>query len=411
MSLLDTLRGKPDPKRFARLMIDAIRRHGDDRAVEFNESNFELILDDGEQPSHFFLGNAHREYCDAPRSDKRKILDAYARTVTSTSESDLPTSFDQARPNLLPRVRQMAYYSVLRLSFADQADGQLVPPYETLNDEFAVEVVYDMPDAIRSLNQSDLDDWGVTLSDALTAARDNLWRISNETWQDAGQGVWVSPWQDSHDASRLYLHDLLWQLQVEGDHIALLPSRDVLIVTGSDNAAGLTHAAQLARQVLENEARPMSGVALRLNDQTWEPFLPPNDHPAHVELANLAAESVGQLYAEQKQLLDQAKSDDTPLIVAGYMGTQRESDNKLETFSIWPREVATLLPRTDRVVFMQTDDQGEGQVLGAATWDRVEEVVGDLMRREPDLSPPRWRVESFPDDAQLDALGLEPLEV
>ncbi len=411
MALLDAFRGKPDPQRFARLMTDAIRRCGDDRPVQFNEERFELVLGDGNEPSHLFLGNAHREYCDAPRSRRREVLDAYARTVTSTVGSDMPADFEGAKPNLLPRVRQLAYYSVLSLNFTDENDAALIPPHEPLNDEFAVEVVYDLPDAIRSLNQGTLDDWGVTLADGLSAARDNLWRISNETWQDAGQGVWVSPWQDSHDASRLFLHDLLWQLEVQGDHVALLPSRDVLIVTGSDNAEGLSHAAALARQVLENEARPMSGVALRLNDRTWERFLPRDDHPAYVELANLAAESVGQLYSEQKQLLDQAKTVDTPLIVAGFMGTQRPSDNKLETFSIWPREVATLLPRTDRVVFMQTDEQGEGQVLGAAPWQRVVEVIGDLMRREAELAPPRWRVESFPSESQLDALALEPLEV
>ena len=36
-------------------------------------------------------------------------------------------------------------------------------------------------------------------------------------------GVWVSPWRDNYDASRLVLHDFLRSHEVKGDPVAVVP--------------------------------------------------------------------------------------------------------------------------------------------------------------------------------------------
>src|SRR5947208_625590 len=76
---------------------------------------------------------------------------------------------------------------------------------------------------------------------------------------------------------------------VKGDHVAMVPSRDALIVTGSDDQAGLTRIASLAMKALlaslpaEGQLHPLSwsGVAVRLEGETWVPFLPSSAHPHH----------------------------------------------------------------------------------------------------------------------------------
>ena len=48
----------------------------------------------------------------------------------------------------------------------------------------------------------------------------------------------------------------------------------------------------------------------------------------------------------------------------------------------------------------------EPEVLGAVHWERAQEVVGDLMQ-PLGMYPERHKVEAFPSDEQLDAMGVE----
>jgi len=68
--------------------------------------------------------------------------------------------------------------------------------------------------------------------------------------------------------------------------------------------------------------------------------------------------------------------------------------------------VDALLPRTALIGF-QSVCQGEGEIRvgfqAAAEWERVQEVVGDLM--EPSgLYPERYRVRSFSNPDQIEAI-------
>jgi hypothetical protein len=74
---------------------------------------------------------------------------------------------------------------------------------------------------------------------ALERARDNLWRRSGGKFEKPVVGVYVSPWHDSYDSSRLFLYDLIWHLEVDGEHVAAVPTRHTLIVTGSEDYGGL----------------------------------------------------------------------------------------------------------------------------------------------------------------------------
>ena len=106
-----------------------------------------------------------------------------------------------------------------------------------------------------------LSDWGVSFEDALKTACDNLREISHQPFELAAPGVWVSPWRDNHDASRLVLLDLLRENDVRGELVAAVPNRDVLCLTGADNEEGLAHLANIVEQALD-KPRPISGIPL-----------------------------------------------------------------------------------------------------------------------------------------------------
>src|SRR5207244_2299115 len=114
----------------------------------------------------------------------------------------------------------------------------------------------------------------------LAVARKNLEEISRHRFENPFPGVWVSPWRDNHDAARLVLPELLRQHPVVGDLVALVPNRNILILTGTGDVDGLAAAVALAERALE-QPRPLSALAVRLEGDLWVPYLPDPDHPQY----------------------------------------------------------------------------------------------------------------------------------
>ena len=201
------------------------------------------------------------------------------------------------------------------------------------------------------------------------------------------------------DAYRLLLLDSIRQMPVKGDHVAMVPNRDTLIVTGAEDEEGLKGMIALAKDALQ-QPRMISGLAFCLVGDEWLPWLPDASHPTYGELRTLQVQSHGQDYSEQKSLLDRLhEKTKQDIFVASFSAMEHKDTKELTTYCVWSRGVLALLPRTDLIAFVQ-----EGKDPLMAKWDRVAEVVGHLM--EPlDIYPQRFQVSDFPTDEQLAAMG------
>jgi hypothetical protein len=391
--------------KFARRMIRALRAAGETEPIEYDKSEFRLLIGEGKDAFQMFLVNAHRDYSTVPLRERGNVIRRYAQIRKATPDDE--PDFATARKMLLPRVRERYYHESLKLLWKRQDSKGIEMEVRRLNDYLTVELVLDYPDAVKSVSAGDLRDWGVGFDEAMAIARDNLWLRSNENFLPLGPGTYVSPWRDTHDCSRLYLHDLVWQLEVKGAHVAFVPNREVLIVTGSDDAEGLTLAAGLAEEALD-QTRAMTGIAFRLDGSTWVPFLPPADSAAYGPLKRLAMRSVLMDYTEQGEALNAlAEKEGEDVFIGGHRVVVRD-DGSWFSWAVWVEGVTNaLMPEADCVSFGQPPrkDGSPGDSYGWADWATVRRVCGDLL--EPtDLYPPRYRVRSFPTQKQLQQLDL-----
>lgn len=397
--------GKPSREKFARMMIRELRAVGIDAAIDFDSDNFKLLIG----KASFYLHNAYNEYCGAPRRQRKRTLRFFAASQLESGST--PDSFEEARANLLPRVRERFYHEAVALRMRIEGTEWTEVPRRVLAEDFTVEVVYDTPHAVASVNEETLDTWGVTLAEAMEVARDNLWRISNEPFEQVRPGLHVSGWHDAHDASRLILHDLIWQLPVKGDHVVAVPCRNVLIVTGSEDPDNLDAMAKLTHDVLREDPRPMTGFALRLEGTDWVRFTPPEGHPAHGAFRLLELISAERDYSEQEELLNAVhRREGTDIFVAKY-GLVRVDGEGMFTWCTWGEGVDSILPRTEKIALARDDPSGENEFdcLGMARWDQVEHVLGSGMELCPAMYPPRYRVRTFPTPDQLRQLDLEAI--
>ena len=349
---------------------------------------------EGEEKRFFNLANVYREYCATPSAKRGQALRHYVRSWFANRKR-IPASFEDVVLDLLPAVRNRCQFEITRLKA--QADGLpfLEWPHRVIADHLTVSLVYALPEAMMQVRQQNLSDWGRSLEEALDAACDNLRQVSHGRWDNSCPGVWVSPWRDNHDASRLVLTDLLQAHHVKGDHVAMVPNRDTLIVTGSGDEAGLAHMAMLAERALDH-GRPITCLAFLLDNGTWLPWLPDSDHPLHDHFHLLQLQSFGGDYAAQKDLLDAVHEKTGQNIwVASYSAVKSDETGKAHSYCVWTRGVEALLPQTDEVYFVVPEGEKEGSVVARASWGQVQRLVGHLMERQGGY-PVRYRVKGFP---------------
>jgi len=191
-----------------------------------------------------------------------------------------------------------------------------------------------------------------------------------------------------------------------GDHVAMVPNRDTLLVTGSEDEAGLEEVLRLAEAALE-APRPLSSLLLRLQGNEWLPHLPARDQSLHDRFKLLWLRSLGEDYNEQKAALDRLhKKRDEDIFVASFTVVRHKDTGRAHSYCVWSEGVDSLLPRADLVMLYRPERAGEGPTTVPADWERACRVAGELMK-PAGLYPERYRVMGFPSEEQLRAMGLD----
>lgn len=394
--------GKVTRDKFAQLMANELQAQGYEGSIEYDPDTFVLVLESGNQ----FLGNAYNEYVAASRKQRADILRAYAAGSVETREGEVvPDSFEDAKGNILPRIRDRAFmpYNILRMQLQGMDPDKFDVAHRPFTDTLSVELCFDTEHSVVTIGESQLEKWGQSFDNAIAVARDNLWQMSNEDFNQVAAGVFLSPWQDSHDASRMFLHDLIWQLELKGDPIVMLPDRDHLIATGSDDAEGLVIAATFAKQVLEESQRPNVGYAFRLADGQWVPFMPAEDHPAFEVFNHCALRTTVINYNDQQKALAELYEQElVELFVASVSVYDSKETGIPFTLCTWAKDVRASLPKTDVIVF-----QGDADSMALVGWDIAEAVLGDMMKPQEGLYPVRYEVTENPTSEQFEQMGAE----
>jgi hypothetical protein len=406
MAWLDFLFGPPSRDQFAKLVMAELRKVDAQSPLRYDAEQF--LIDRGGE-GFINLSNLYQEYCQSPRGQRSGVLTRFIRGCVGTTGFELPAEFDDVHPDLLPVVRSRFYLESVGLQSRARGGEDFMPPQQLIGEHLSLSLVYDMPQAMRSIIQDDLDKWGVTFYEAVEAARRNLEQMGNVAFASlqgqAGEGIYFSANGDNYDASRLVMLDLIRKFQVRGDYVAMVPNRDTLIITGSEDDAGLAVMIKAAEDSFD-KPRPISTIALRLEGDNWESWLPEPSSPHYAKFHELKVRTIGMEYNDQKDLLDQIHANaGEDIFVASYSAVQHKESGRVSSYAVWPAGVPTMLPEADDVMLLHGNPQAEDiSVAASGPWQRVREVVGDLMQ-PLGMYPERYRVSEFPTEQQLAAIG------
>lgn len=413
MGLWDYIRsfwGPPTRDRFAKIFIKEAKRICPDLSFVYDKANFSIKYD---KDGVIYLTNIYLEHLQLPKESQFDCIKTFASSILLTRNFEIPTDFADVHPDLLPVVRSRSYFESIRLQGAIEAkDANHIDfaPYQPVCGNLVIALVYDLPGTMQTISIDQLKTWGVTFYEALEAARDNLRQMGQVQIAKIGEGTYVSCSGDCYDASRMLLDTLLDQFEVDGDMILMAPNRDLLIATGSKDAAGLDSMISLAFQSLE-QPRPISTFAFCREEGELSVWLPDPSSPHYKPFKELQSHSIGPEHEEQKELLQKLfEACDIDIHVASLNFLTSETKAPL-SYAIWSKGILTLLPEADLIALAtfqaptsttsESDPEVEETFL--VPWSLVTEHCSHLLI-PTDYYPPRWKVESFPDEETLEKL-------
>lgn len=200
----------------------------------------------GAEVARAFLDNAYDEYSGNPAAK----ADVIARYVASFAESTKESGPLNPR-QIVPVIKDRAWSKEMkRAAKARGVDSTAEQVIEELNEDLVIVYAEDTPQNIRYFGPKDLQEAGVQKDKLRALAIDNLRRILPPP--EAVNGPLISMMTAGGDyVPSLLLLDEIWngdKLGVEGEIVLAIPTRDVLIFTGSNNKEGVKKLRELAKK-------------------------------------------------------------------------------------------------------------------------------------------------------------------
>lgn len=194
-----------------------------------------------------FLHNSYKEYL-SHAQDKDAII---AKYVKASAE---PLDFAKVTPSrIIPVIKDRAWLVEIQKSMKDR--GAKEPPenvYESLNDELVIVYAEDSPKNLRYLTPKDLKTAGLEKESLRELAVTNLRALLTKVEGRGGNGLFMLTAGGDYEAS-LLLFDNIWSgnsFKVDGDYVVAVPARDLLLITGSKDQAGLAKIREIARKTM-----------------------------------------------------------------------------------------------------------------------------------------------------------------
>ena len=382
------------------LMAEFVRLGVTPDSMRYEKGSGHIDFTDSER--HIQLDALISDWYRCRRNRRTQMLQQFATGIHQSFSDMMPSTFVDAQPTLFPRLRSVCHYPLLEMQLQLEGRDFPLPATSPLNNELCVDLIRDSELATASIPGDQWDTWGIPFSEGLSSALFNLRRASTGELRRHPSGFYVGPWEDGNAASRLLLDTLTANTEFKGAPVALIPSHNLLIISGTEDPS-LQAAAETAWEVFREDPRRLCGTTFRLTEGQWQAWLPASG-PAQRTLKTMQATETAHAYHTQKQCLEKLHPDGG--FIASLMVLQHD-DNGVITAASWPAGIDTLLPHADILITQHLSEEGEAK--DAPIFVRLQDVLAHAphLLEVTDDQPVRYRTLGFPDQAFLSAHAQE----
>jgi uncharacterized protein YtpQ (UPF0354 family) len=256
-------------REFTQLYVDSLTN-------KFPAATFRMV-DDSTIVSRFqdndiriFVDNAYKEYKAEPDS-LQKVLSKYLATPTELFSAKAKINIDRIVPIIKP-IRYLDEIKNVASEMGPTRDTKGV--YERYNDQLIIAYAEDKENTIRYLTHADVKSLSINEDSIKQIAVRNLDRLLASIQKKGGDGVYMITAGGDYEASIILLDNVLTKenLPVDGDLVIAIPNRDMLLITGTNNKAGIEKIKEVSKKSFETGSYQVSEYLYKWNGKTFEKF-------------------------------------------------------------------------------------------------------------------------------------------
>lgn len=388
-------------RRFARHLITRLSAAGmpDWR---LDEAEDQLVHPSSVQ---FNLANIRKEYFNAGFTQRRQLLQKYI-AIAQHTKAQPQKLWALAAPRIYPAVRSAYLAALFELeirSTGSKPRAQLSwPP----TGDLCVQLVYDFGEHLSYLHREHADTWGQSDEQLRKTALANLAGLPRAGWVQLTDGVYQLVSEASYEESLMLLPRTFASLPF-ADPVCIASNRGVLLAADATSTAALRALVAAAEKARDTQPWPLSFMPCRRRGEEWQTLDEADsalDPPLREALGNLHRQAIIGCYTAQKPLLEtlHGQTGEDVFVASVQLLQSREQPGQYRSWSVWTRDVPTLLPQTD-LVALNRDSDGTASDMLLVSWQQLAPTLhkhGTITS----LLPPRVRVASFPDETEWQAL-------
>ena len=213
--------GGSEQDRFAQLVMARLRKRGLKDKPLYDKQQFKLSLPGG---ASMFLFNSFKAWQAANGAEKDQQLDI---VVGFLNEDRRTGTLDEVASSLLPTIRNRSQIQNTYLTSTIALErGAYDAATRVICDDLLLLVAIDRPTSMQLVHGATLDAWAVGFADVADLATENLRAISPCKFVAMRGGFHLSNYGDHYDGSRILLPHLFDQLNLHGDPVVIVLSRE-----------------------------------------------------------------------------------------------------------------------------------------------------------------------------------------
>jgi uncharacterized protein YtpQ (UPF0354 family) len=195
-----------------------------------------------------FLYNSYDTYKADPKLKDVVVQRFVASLIETIANEQAFEGLDPSR--IIPVVKDRQWLEETRNALISRGAKKLPENvYDDLNDDLIVLYAEDSPKNIRYFSPADLDNAKIDRKHLRNLACENLKKIIPKIERHGGNGLFMVVAGGDYEAS-LLLFDGIWndlKSEVRGEIVVAIPTRDLLVVTGSEDTGGIQRMKQIIK--------------------------------------------------------------------------------------------------------------------------------------------------------------------
>ena len=227
------------PRQFTMEFAEVLRKSAPEFQVEIIRDLELKITKQGNNEHTTFLDNAYDSY----KQDTREKDNVIARYVASGIEIYAANTEIVDKSRIVPIINDTGWLEEINESMRVRgAKKPLEHVYDNLNGDLVILYAEDSPKNIRYLTSSDIAKLKLSREKLRGMACENLKGLLPKIELHGDDGLYMLTAGGDYEASLLLL-DSIWSnknLAVKGDIVVAIPTRDLLLVTGSSDKEGIS---------------------------------------------------------------------------------------------------------------------------------------------------------------------------